>query len=256
METILEGIGVSKHFGGLAALFNVSFEIKKGEIFGLIGPNGAGKTTLVHVVTGIHRLSEGSIIFNGAEISRLKAYQICRMGIARTFQIVKSFSGMTVKENVLVSAFFGRAGMRRKKYEAEAKAEEALDLVSLSHKKDRFVDRITLADRKRLELARALAMDPEIVFLDEVMAGLNPKEIEEVMELIKGINGAGVTFLVIEHVMKAIMGISDRVMALHHGEMIAMGTPEEISGDERVIGAYLGERYAKRGTRHAGCHQR
>jgi len=255
METILRCSGVSKYFGGLAALFKVDLVIRKGEIVGLIGPNGAGKTTLVHVITGIHRASEGSIIFHNKEISGLRPHQICRMGIARTFQIVKPFSGMTVKENVLVSAFFGRVGMNRTRREAEAKADETLSLVHLFEKRDSFVDRITLADRKRLELARALAMDPEIVFLDEVMAGLNHKEIEEVMDLIRRINETGVTFLVIEHVMKAIMELSHRVAVLHHGQMIASGTPEEISNDEKVIAAYLGERYARRGAKHVGSLQ-
>ena len=245
MEDMLEGKNVTRYFGGLAAVSEVNFEIRIGEILGLIGPNGSGKTTLVNVITGIYALSNGSVIFKGRDISNMKPYHIGRMGIARTFQVVKPFTGMTVRENVLVSAFFGKDGMKRKRSEALDKVDKILEQVGLTPKKDFFVDSITLADRKRIELAKALAMDPVLIFLDEVMAGLNPKEIEEVMKLIKKINQEGITFLVIEHVMKAIMGLSNRVMVLHHGNKIALGSPDEINENEEVIAAYLGERYAK-----------
>lgn len=245
MEILLKGENVSKYFGGLAALSDVTFQIAKGEIVGLIGPNGAGKTTLVNVITGVYPASKGKVRFKEEDITRAKPYHIGRMGIARTFQIVKSFSGMTVKENVLIGALFGKSGMKRTTKEALKKVEEVLEFIGLEKKKDFPVEETTIPDRKRLELAKALAMEPEILFLDEVMAGLRPKEMEDVMGLIKELNQNGITILLIEHVMKAIMGISDRVIVLHEGRLIAGGTPEEISKDEKVIKAYLGSRYAK-----------
>jgi branched-chain amino acid transport system ATP-binding protein len=223
----------------------LTFQIEKGEIVGLIGPNGAGKTTLVNVITGVYPVSKGKIRFREEDITHAKPYHIGRMGIARTFQIVKPFSGMTVKENVLIGALFGKSGMKRTIKEALKKVEEVLEFIGLEKKKDFPVEETTIPDRKRLELAKALAMEPEILFLDEVMAGLRPKEMEDVMGLIKELNQNGITILLIEHVMKAIMGISDRVIVLHEGRLIAGGTPEEISKDEKVIKAYLGSRYAK-----------
>lgn len=245
MEILLKGENVSKYFGGLAALSDLTFQIEKGEIVGLIGPNGAGKTTLVNVITGVYPVSKGKIRFREEDITHAKPYHIGRMGIARTFQIVKPFSGMTVKENVLIGALFGKSGMKRTIKEALKKVEEVLEFIGLEKKKDFPVEETTIPDRKRLELAKALAMEPEILFLDEVMAGLRPKEMEDVMGLIKELNQNGITILLIEHVMKAIMGISDRVIVLHEGRLIAGGTPEEISKDEKVIKAYLGSRYAK-----------
>lgn len=246
MEILLEGDRVSKFFGGLAAISNLTFQVRKGEITGLIGPNGAGKTTLINLITGIYPVSKGKFRFKGKDISHLKSYHIGRMGIARTFQIVKPFSGMTVEENVLIGALFGKLGMKRSMPEALKKVEEVLDSVGLIRKKNAFVEETTIPDRKRLELAKALAMEPELLLLDEVMAGLTPKETEDVMELVKEFNRRGVTILVIEHVMKAIMGISHRIIVLDQGKLIAEGTPDEISRSERVIKAYLGARYAKR----------
>lgn len=245
MGILLEGENVSKYFGGLAALSALTFQIRKGQIVGLIGPNGAGKTTLVNTITGVHRISKGMMRFKEKNITNLKPYHIGRMGIARTFQIVKSFSGMTVEENVLIGAFFGRSGMRRTKQEALRKVEEVLELVGLDKKKDFPVEETTVHDRKRMELAKALAMEPELLLLDEVMAGLVPKETEDMMALVKELKRNGITILFIEHVMKAIMGISDRVLVLHQGSLIAEGIPEEISKDENVIKAYLGSRYAR-----------
>ena len=246
MEILLKGEHISKYFGGLAALSDLTFQIERGEIVGLIGPNGAGKTTLVNVVTAVYPVSKGKIQFREADITHAKPYQVGRMGIARTFQIVKPFSGMTVKENVLIGALFGKSGMKRTTQEALKKAEEVLEFIGLGDKRDFPVEETTIPDRKRLELAKALAMEPDLLFLDEVMAGLRPKEMEDVMTLIKELNRNGITILLIEHVMKAIMGISHRVVVLHEGRLIAEGTPDEISGDEKVIRAYLGSRYAKR----------
>lgn len=252
METILKGENVSKHFGGLAALSDVSFQIGKGEIIGLIGPNGSGKTTLINVITGIYQATKGKIHYREKDITHTKPYHIGRMGIARTFQVVKPFSGMTIKENVLIGALFGKSGMKRTTQEALKKVEEVLELVGLIKKRDLSVDGTTIPDRKRLELAKALAMEPDLLFLDEVMAGLRPKEMEEVMALIKVLNKNGITILLIEHVMKAIMGVSDRVIVLHEGRLIAEGTPGEISNNDKVIGAYLGSRYAK--MKEEGAH--
>lgn len=246
MEHIIEGENVSKFFGGLAAISELDFRIKEGEIFGLIGPNGAGKTTLINIVTGVAPASKGAIRFRGKDITRSKAYHIGRMGISRTFQVVKPFSGMTVAENVLVAAFFGRHGMKRSRKEATASVDVVLETVGLATKRDLPVESTTIPDRKRLELAKALAMEPDLVFLDEVMAGLTPKEVENVMALIQRLNRDGMTFLVIEHVMKAVMGISHRVLVLHHGKSIAEGTPHEVVQDEKVISAYLGSRYGKK----------
>jgi len=246
MEILLKGEGISKYFGGLAALSDLTFQIERGEIVGLIGPNGAGKTTLVNVITALYPASKGKIRFREEDITHAKPYQIGRMGIARTFQIVKPFSRMTVKENVLIGALFGKSGMKRTTQEALKKVEEVMEFVGLDEKKDFPVEETTIPDRKRLELAKALAMEPDLLFLDEVMAGLRPKEMEDVMSLIKELNRNGITILLIEHVMKAIMGISHRVIVLHEGRLIAGGTPEEISKDEKVIRAYLGSRYAKR----------
>ncbi|MGA8753766.1 ABC transporter ATP-binding protein [Candidatus Deferrimicrobium sp.] len=245
MTNIMEGENIHKFFGGLAAISELDFRIGEGEIVGLIGPNGAGKTTLINVVTGLSSASRGVVRFRGKDITRAKPHHIGRMGIARTFQVVKPFAGMTVAENILVAALFGRRGMKRNHREAMTKVDEVLEIIGLAHKRDLSVESTTIPDRKRLELAKALAMEPELIFLDEVMAGLTPKEIENVMALIQRLNREGISFLVIEHVMKAVMGISHRVLVLHHGKPIAEGTPQEIVQDEKVIGAYLGSKYGK-----------
>lgn len=252
MEILLAGEKLSKYFGGLAALSDLTFQIMRGEIVGLIGPNGAGKTTLVNVLTGIDPASKGKVWFRERDITHAKPYHIGRMGIARTFQVVKPFGGLTVGENVLIGALFGGSGMRRTKREALEKVEEILEFVGLLKERDKPVEETTTPDRKRLELAKALAMGPELLLLDEVMAGLRPKEMEEMMVLLKSLNREGMTILLIEHVMKAIMKISDRVIVLHQGRLIANGTPDEIVRDEKVIKAYLGSRYGKR--REEGDH--
>ena len=241
---VLRGTGVSKSFGALKAVANIDFEVRKGEILGIIGPNGAGKTTFLSLINGTLPLTKGEIYFKDEKISGLRPFEIAERGISRTFQIVKPFPGMTVLENVSIGALFGKDRIKDAG-EAREKTRSILAKVNLAGKEGLRVEHLNISERKRLELARALAMDPELLLLDEVMAGLNTSEVESVMELIRELNRQGRTILVIEHVMKAIMGVSHRVMVLHHGEKIAEGTPEAITNDERVISAYLGERYAK-----------
>jgi len=248
---ILEGHEVTKSFGGLMAVHEVNFEIQEGEIFGLIGPNGAGKTTLLNLINGIFPITQGEMFFLGQRLNELKPHQITHLGIGRAFQIVRAFEGMTVKENVLVGSLFGTK--KRKNIGTGMKeAEKILDFVGLGPKKDYTIPEITIADRKRLELARALVMEPKLLLLDEVMAGLNTREVEDLMEMILEINRKGVTLLVIEHVMKAVMGISHRIMVLHYGKKIALGSPREISENQEVIKCYLGERFVRREAERRG----
>jgi branched-chain amino acid transport system ATP-binding protein len=245
-EVILAGEGVTRTFGALRAVWNVDFEVRKGEILGVIGPNGAGKTTLLSMINGTVPLTRGQITFKGEVISGMKPFRIAERGISRTFQIVKPFPGMTLLENVSIGALFGKDKIMDAR-EAREKTRQILARVNLDRQETVPVENLNISERKRLELARALAMDPELLLLDEVMAGLNPAEIDWIMGLIRSLNEQeGRTIVVIEHVMKAIMGISHRIMVLHHGEKIADGTPQEIGRDEGVISAYLGERYARR----------
>ena len=240
---LLEGKSVSKSFGGLMALSGVDFALQKGEILGLIGPNGAGKTTLFNLITGTYRPSSGHIHFLGKEITRSKPHTICRSGISRTYQLVRPFASLTVLENVLVGIYFGRAGgADHSRRAARGEAEQLLDLVGLAGKIRERAEHLTLMERRRLEIARALATRPAVLLLDEVGSGLNPTEVAQAMDLIRGLRDRGSTLFMIEHVMKAIMGLSDRIMVLHHGELIAQGTPEEVANDRRVITAYLGEK--------------
>jgi branched-chain amino acid transport system ATP-binding protein len=237
---ILEGQGVTKYFGGLAAVSNVDFHIEQGEIVGLIGPNGAGKTTLFNLISAALPLSSGEIRFKGQKLNGLKPHQICRMGIARTFQETKVFPNMPVLQNVLVGAFFGNPN-RVSAADAAGEASQALGFVELSAVSTAPVKDLTLVSQKRIEVARALATKPELLLLDELMAGLNATEVSEAMELVKKIRDMGITIVMVEHVMKAIMGISARVMVLHHGEKIADGTCNEIACNRKVIEVYLGE---------------
>jgi len=237
---ILEGEKVTKHFGGLAAVSKVDFYVEQGEIFGLIGPNGAGKTTLFNLISGAFVPKPGVIKFNGEKISGLKPYKICRMGMARTFQEVKIFGGVPAIQNVALGAMFGTPkGMSPS--EATKEAGELLDFVGFSVPKTIPAGGLTLANQKRVEVARALATKAELIMLDELMAGLTPTETAEAMELVTRIRDRGVTVFMIEHVMKAIMGVCDRIMVLHHGEKIADGTPKEIATSKKVIAVYLGE---------------
>lgn len=232
---------VTKNFGSLIALNGVDVTVNRGDILGMIGPNGSGKTTLFNVISGIHAPVSGEIRYKGQKISRRKPHSICRMGIARTFQIVQPFSQMTLLENVLIGAMYGR-GLSLS--QGRDKAEEILEFVGLREKLHLIPDRITTPDRRRLELARALATEPEVILLDETMAGLTPTEIEDALQLLRRINDRGITLFIVEHVMKAVMGISERVMVLHYGEKIAEGKPEEVAQNAEVIKAYLGDRYA------------
>jgi branched-chain amino acid transport system ATP-binding protein len=236
---ILEGEGVKKYFGGLAAVAYIDFYIDQGEIVGLIGPNGAGKTTLFNLISGSLVPTSGTIRFRGANVTGLKPHQICKRGIARTFQLVKLFGDMTVLENTLSASLFG---MSRGINQSQAKKEslELLEFVSLSTMEKVLAKGLTIANQKRLEVARALATKPELLLLDEVMAGLTPTEVSKATELIRKIRDKGITIFMIEHVMKAIMDISDRIIVLHNGEKIAEGVPEEVAVNRKVIEVYLG----------------
>ena len=235
----IEEIGI--RFGGLAALNNVSFAAAPGAILGLIGPNGAGKTTLFNVITGLVRPTEGAIRFRGEDITALPSHAICRRGIARTFQLVRIFPSLTVLENVMVGGCFGQEGNSRPLAEAGAEAAAHLRTVGLEDSADRPAGSLPLAARKRLEVARALATRPALLLLDEVIAGLTPAEGGRLMDLIGRIRDGGTTIILIEHVMKAIMNLSDRIVVLHHGEKLAEGAPSEIARDPAVVNAYLGE---------------
>jgi len=237
---ILEGKGVTKHFGGLAAISNVDFYVDQGEIVGLIGPNGAGKTTLFNLISAALPLNSGVIRFKGEKITGLKPHRICRAGVARTFQSVKVFGNMPVLGNVLLGSLFGTSiGMSSA--DATKEAIESLEFVGLSAVSATLAKDLTLANQKRLEVAKALATKPELLLLDELVAGLNATETAQAMELVTKIRDRGITILVIEHVMKAIMSICDRIMVLHHGEKIAEGTPKEITNNQTVIEVYLGK---------------
>jgi branched-chain amino acid transport system ATP-binding protein len=237
---MLEGEGVTKYFGGLAAVRNVGFHVDQGEIVGLIGPNGAGKTTLFNLISGALVPKSGVIRFKDEKITGLKPHKICKMGLARTFQSVKVFANMPVMENVLLGSLFGTSNSVSSA-DAAREATTLLEFVGLSAVRATPAKDLTLANQKRLEVARALATKPELLLLDELMAGLNPTELAQAMELVTRIREQGVTIFMIEHVMKAIMSVCDRIMVLHHGEKIAEGTPQEIATSRTVVEVYLGE---------------
>lgn len=236
---ILEVKGIKKQFGGLAAVAGVTFSIDQGEIVGLIGPNGAGKTTLFNLISGALAPSSGTTTFKGEDITGLKPHQICKRGIARTFQLVNLFGAMTVLENVLLGSLFGTS-ININESDVKRRSLELLQFVGLSGMEGFITKELTIANQKRLEVARALATNPELLLLDEVMAGLNPTEVTKAIELIKKIRDQGVTIFMVEHVMKAIMDMSDRIVVLDYGEKIAEGTPEEIAVNKRVMEVYLG----------------
>jgi branched-chain amino acid transport system ATP-binding protein len=237
---ILEGEGLTKYFGGLAAVSNVDFHVEEGEIVGLIGPNGAGKTTLFNLISGALVPKPGAIKFKAENITGLKPHKICKMGVARTFQSVKVFANMPVLENVLLGSLFGTSNSMSSA-DAAREAMGLLEFVGLSAVRATPAKDLTLANQKRLEVARALATKPELLLLDELMAGLNPTEVAQAMELVTTIRDKGITIFMIEHVMKAIMSVCDRIMVLHHGEKIAEGTPQEIATSRTVVEVYLGE---------------
>jgi branched-chain amino acid transport system ATP-binding protein len=242
--TILVADRLNQSFGGIRAVNDVSFALKEGEIVALIGPNGAGKTTLVNLMTGVHRPSSGRIRFRGEDVTAQRPFEAARRGLARTFQIVQPFPRMSVLENVAAAALFG--GKQESVAAAMAVAREQLEFTGLTGFADRPASALTLAGRKRLELAKSMATSPKVLMLDEVNAGLNSSEIDGALRLIRQIAERGVTVLVIEHLMKVVLSLAQRVLVLHHGQLIAEGPANEVVRDPRVIEAYLGEKFARR----------
>lgn len=236
---ILEVSNLTMRFGGLTAVDSLNLSIEQGEILALIGPNGAGKSTAFNCIAGVYAPTDGKIEFNGEVINRKKPWDLCKMGLARTFQIVKPFASKSVLYNVMVGAF----ATTDKKDEAEERALAVLKTLHFEHRKDSRSGNLTIADRKRLEIARALATQPRLLLLDEVMAGLRPSEVDEMVEVIQLLRSTGVTIFVIEHIMRAIMALSDRIVVIQFGKKIAEGTPKEIASNENVIKAYLGDEY-------------
>lgn len=237
MNKILEVRNLSKSFSGLKAVVDVSFHIMEGEIYGIIGPNGAGKTTIFNLITKVYPLSGGEIFFEGKRIDHYRLpSSVCKAGIGRTFQVVRPFGNMSVLENVMVGAFNTTAKIP----EAKEIAHDAMEKAAIIDKKKLLAKSLTIVDRKRLEVARALAVKPKLLLLDEVMAGLNPTEVEEILPLVSDLRKHGITILMIEHIMAAMMKLSDRILVLNHGEMLAEGTPGEVTSNQKVIEAYLG----------------
>jgi branched-chain amino acid transport system ATP-binding protein len=231
---------VSKAFKGLMAVNQVSAELQEGDILGLIGPNGAGKTTLFNLITGVYPPTEGKVFYDGRNITKVAPHARCWMGIARTFQLVRPFPELSVVENAAMGRVYGREPTRSRS-RAEKESVESLEIVGLADRAREKAKSLTLVDRKRLELARALAAKPKLLLLDELLAGLNPSEVLTSMELIKSIRDMGITIIMVEHLVKAVFGIADRIIVLSAGELIAQGTPSQIACDQNVIDAYLGK---------------
>lgn len=238
-KTLLELKDLTIKFGGLTAVNKLNASLYEGEAVGLIGPNGAGKTTAFNLIVGVYKPTEGQVIFDGQDITGLTPYEVCRKGIGRTFQVVKPFGKMTVLQNIMVGAFVNTS--RRK--EAEKVAAGIMEKVGLQSKRDNLAQNLTIPERKRLEVAKALATNPKLLLLDEVLAGLNPTEIEDAISLIKSINREGITVLMIEHVLQATMAICQRIVVLDYGKKIAEGSPQEVTSNPEVIKAYLGDEY-------------
>ena len=242
---VLETRGLGRRFGGLKAVDDVSFSVPAGQVLGVIGPNGAGKSTFINLVTGHIRPTSGQVLIQGHDMTGAKPWSIAHAGVSRTFQIVKPFRGMSVRENVAVGILYGRKGTARMSQALE-QADEVLAEVGLGRLGDRAPGGLSVADARRLEFAKALALRPRLLLLDEVMAGLRHSEIEPSLELIKSLKERGLTIIVVEHVMKAILAISDQVLVLHQGKVLTSGEPREVLSDPRVIEAYLGQRYVQR----------
>jgi len=236
---VLKLEGVTKRFGGLTAVREVSLEVREGDLLGIIGPNGAGKTTLFHMISGYYRPDEGRILYEGRDVTGLPPHAICRLGLTRTFQIVKPFGNLSVRDNVMIGALTRLRHVR----EARREAERVIEICGLSPHAEARAKGLPIGLRKRLEVARALATKPRLLLLDEVMAGLNPTELAGIIELIRRLHADGLSLIIIEHIMAAMMRLAQRIAMLHHGEKIAEGTPAEITRDRRVIDAYLGEEF-------------
>lgn len=239
MTILLSLQGVTKRFGGLQALTKVTFDLPQGQILGLIGPNGAGKTTLFNTINGVYPPEEGRVIFRDKDVTRAKPYEHARLGMARTHQIVQPLNELSVRENVMVGACFGHENQSLGN--STAIADEVLAFVGLAMRADQLASSLNVAQKKRLEMARALAARPYLLLLDEVLAGLNSSEIDGMVQTVLKIREQGITIIMIEHVMKAVMNVSDRIIVLDYGQQIAEGNPETIAGDEKVIEAYLGD---------------
>ncbi len=247
VSPLLEADGLSRHFGGLKAVDDVSLRLEPGTVLGLIGPNGAGKSTLLNLMSGCERPTAGRLLIDGRDLTRARPWVFARAGVARTFQIGKPFRRLTVAENVTTGALYGAAPERRRAA-ARARCETVLERVGLADRADARVAELPVAAVRRLELARALAQQPRLLFLDELMAGLRAADIAAVVELIRSVRDDGVAVVLVEHVVRAVFAVSDTVLVLDRGRILALGTPDEIAVDERVIGAYLGRRHAERHT--------
>ena len=245
MTPVLETSGLTRNFGGVAAVADLSFSVEEGTVLGVIGPNGAGKSTLINLITGHLKPTAGRVLVDGRDVTGSHPWTVAKSRVARTFQVVKPFRSLTVRENVAIGSMFGPESVSSAR-EAIAQADGALERVGLLKNAEASPGDLSVADARRLELAKALAMKPRLLLLDEVMAGLRPAEIQPALDLIASLKQEGVTLLVVEHVMKAIMAVSDSLLVMHEGRELAHGDPEKVMQDERVIEAYLGERYAKR----------